>query len=191
MKNPAESMPNPSSEPKKPVIQEEDIETLMKSFEDKGAGKAAPAKEPTYEELLEEAEASMNADIATSRSMADKNILSESAELLAGGAIDKHYEELTGMLNRPEDISKLLLGPVTESLRKVLDPDGGFGKKHDNPQVRELYAHFDRKAKVAAYRAVVGELSRRIDAESDPVKISTYHKVLEAVESADPGATKQ
>lgn len=193
MKNNHESAQNPSPDRKKPDIQEEDIESLLQGFEAADAAKAEaqPAKEPTYEELLAEAEESMNKDIAASKSLDDKNILKNVAELASASAINSHLEALKGMLNRPEDVAKLLLAPVNEMLRETLDPSGGFKKKQENEQVRALYARFDHKARLAAHGAMVKELGARIDAATDPAEISALNKILEAVEAADPGATEE
>lgn len=193
MKNMAESMPKPSQAPKPLDVQPDEIEGLLKSLDEADAAEKAGVseKEPTYEELLAEAEQSMNADIEASKTLGEKSALSDIAELVAASEIDDQFETLSGMVNRPEDIAKHLMDPVVERVKQALDPKGGFGKKHENPQVRELYARFDRKARLTAFRAVVDELGERLENEKDPAKISTLHKLLEAVETADPGPMEQ
>src|SRR5690349_13007016 len=94
MKNNAESMPNPAQQPEKPKLESEDIESLMKAFEEHDAAAAAKkaaeeAKEKAVQEALADLDKTLDAKILESEFEKSFDAIQDKEAI----AIDRQVEE--------------------------------------------------------------------------------------------------
>lgn len=202
MKNQFESMPNPSEAKGHPIKSDEDVESLMKAFERADKEKA---DEPTYEDLLADAEASMNADIEEAKAKDEAEALQglrsktqekmgrhESllpaieAKRFAPIILDRHLEDAMGMLGREQDAATLLLDPIRQELWQVFDPKGETrAAAEENRALQPMIASYAEGIRSAAKHGMAEELKRRLDAAEKPEEISKLHQLLEIIEKSE------
>lgn len=189
MKNKAESMPNQAPEPKKPDFSEEDIDRLVESF---GESKRSEAERQEASASIENMIAETIAELDEKekvRNVERTGIIYTEAAKAADGTLKESLNMALQMADTPEG-AMLLVQPVQERLQKTLDPDGGFSKLHEDPKIQRLYKVFTDKILHEAVVAVKSALEKELESAIDPERISSLHKLLENVESADPGGDK-
>lgn len=166
MKNPDSTMPKPSQEPERLEVESEDIEQLMKSFEDKQRSHAIGEQiSETASELSEEGEKRLRVDQTA--------VVQVEAGAAAKAVLDKDLGEAFKLLDSDPSVAVMtLLKPVTERLQAKLDPEGGFSMPHGDPRVQAMYERMAQTLKRDAAIAVARTLEDRWEtlADGDPDK---------------------
>src|SRR5688500_2158324 len=128
MKN-HEAMPTPAQEPERLEVEDEDIETLMKSFEDKQRSHDIGEQiAETTEEIAKEKHQELRG------AGGDMGLVKTEASAAAREVVAKGVEEASKLLDSDPSVAVMtLLKPVTERLYAKLDPGGGFDMPHGDP----------------------------------------------------------
>ncbi len=189
MKNNHEAMPNPAAEPEKPEFSEGDIDALVDAFTEGRSEEEKRKSAESIEMLISETLSEIDEKEKAQRVERTGIVFTEAAKA-AEETLKDSLAMAMQMADSPE-AATLLIKPVHERLQKTLDPAGGFGKLHEDPKVQRLYQVFNEKIQHEAVSAMTAALEKRAEAATDPEEISNLHKLLEAVEKADPGGDKE
>ena len=165
MKN-HEAMPTPAQEPERLEVEDEDIETLMKSFEDKQRSHDIGEQiAETAEEIAKEKHQELRG------AGGDMGLVKTEASAAAREVVAKGVEEASKLLDSDPSVAVMtLLKPVTERLYAKLDPGGGFDMPHGDPRVQAMYDKMAEDLKRDAIAAVSKSLEDYLDSlpEGDP-----------------------
>lgn len=180
--------------------------------EDKAKTQAEPQAEPTYEELLAEADASMNVDIEAARQAEAEEeklaairketlksieqhksiVLSQEAAKISKVILHSRLEEAARMTGRDADAVRLLTDPVRAELKKLMDPEEKlFGKPYANEQMRQFVESMERAVRAASNHGVAEELQNRLENATDPQELSRLHALLESVEGTGVASDRE
>lgn len=188
----AESMPKSAQEPELPEITGEDIESLMAKFQEQdaeGSEEDRKRRAEAIENLIAEGIAEHDQKQKEQHVERTGIVYAEAAK--AADAVMKDQLTMAMQMADVPEGATILLQPVQEHLQKTLDPGGGFGKLHTDERIQKLYAVYTDKLRHEAVVAVRTALEKRLETAEDPGEISRLHKLLENVESADPGGDKE
>lgn len=167
MKN-HEAMPTPAQEPEHLEVEDEDIDKLMRSFEDKQRSHALGEQiAETAEELAKEKHQELRS------AGGDMGLVKTEAAAAAKDVVAKDLEEASKLLDSDPSVAVMtLLKPVTERLQTKLDPAGGFDMPHGDPRVQAMYDRMAQDLKRDAIAAVAASLEERWEslADGDPEK---------------------
>lgn len=211
MKN-LESMQNPAQESKKPLVQEEDVEQLMKAFEEADKEKAAQAaveSDPEFAKIQAENEAELKAAADAHRAKElewlyetyrfnefgvdasqhggispEKKAMKEAYTEMFDAFGDRIDDAMEQVAAEPEIATRALVTPVEERLKRQADPKWNetFNNLSD-ARVKQLYGNMMRGIRAEAGDFLTTLLKHELDTEEDPEKISALHKLLEGVEA--------
>ena len=165
MKN-HEAMPTPAQEPERLEVEDEDIETLMKSFEDK------QRSHDIGEQIAETTEAFAK-EKRQELGGGDMGLVKSEASAAAREVVAKGVEEASKLLDSDPSVAVMtLLKPVTERLYAKLDPGGGFDMPHGDPRVQAMYDKMAEDLKRDAIAAVSKSLEDHWESlpDGDPQK---------------------
>lgn len=188
-------METPQTPPSQPVSPRE--EALAKAEQD-----AIRKSIPTYEELLAEAEASMNVDIEkwkkedpeeqAKRVESEKRHKLESTGTIqqksakaAEKAIASRLDSALLMADSPESVEMLLVREAVEEVRGALGTAEDYRKVNEDERLIPMYAAVDNTVR----HEVVVALKSRLEpllAEADDEKKAKLEKIIQAVSKADP-----
>lgn len=167
MKSSFEAMPNSTPEPHRPD----------------------DAREPTYEEVLQEAEDSMNADIAASKEKPSKLEMSGMLQLTASdaarAAVAENLKEAMALSESPEGVETLLVNAAVEHVRKEIDTSEDFDKMHENPMVQKLYANVNASIRHEVVVALKTEIERKLDTAKGADEFEKLNAILEIIDKAE------
>lgn len=187
MKN-LESMPTPAQEPERLEVEDEDIEKLMKSFEDKQRSHAIGEQ---ISETTEEIAKAKHQELRGAGG--DMGLVKSEAAAAAKEVVAKDLEEASKLLDSDPSVAVMtLLKPVTERLHAKLDPEGGFSMPHGDPRVQAMYDTMAQDLKRDAIAAVAKSLEERwealADGDPDKARVGRLIGLVEgqAQEKAEP-----
>jgi len=183
MKN-NEAMPVPAKEPERLDIEQEDVEKLMESFEEKQRLHGIHESiEETGRELTEKELRGAN----------DFSYVKNEAAKFSQSVLDDHLEQAIHLLESdPSTAAMTLLKPVEERLQAKLDPEGGFGRTHENPNLQAAYDAMAKQLRVDAAQALGKALEARHDSlpEGDPNK-ARIGRLIGIVENGAPAKNEE
>lgn len=161
-------MPTPAQEPERLEVEDEDIETLMKSFEDKQRSHDIGEQiAETAEEIAKEKHQELRG------AGGDMGLVKTEASAAAREVVAKGVEEASKLLDSDPSVAVMtLLKPVTERLYAKLDPGGGFDMPHGDPRVQAMYDKMAEDLKRDAIAAVSKSLEDHWESlpDGDPQK---------------------
>ena len=154
----------------------------------KGAARTEEIEGFIQEELdrLDREEAK-KAEKRTKRAEASRSegsaVIQRFAAEIARETVESQLRNALAMAEAPEAARSILMDETIEKIRASLMTPEDIAKAQTDERIARLLAHIESSVINEARGAVVAALSEKMDDETDPAKISKYHKLIEAVEN--------